>query len=64
MEKDKAKDDKEYIEIEKKDIKEVEHKTLHPGEAEFSLQNASFDPGENEYLNENGAARKNYCGGL
>lgn len=61
-EKEKAKD----LEIEKQDIVEIEHKTLHPGHPEISLQNNSFAPGENDYLNEN-VVKKNpshNCGGL
>ncbi|MFD1037739.1 hypothetical protein ACFQ3N_04855 [Virgibacillus byunsanensis] len=36
----------------KEDIREIDHETVHPGEAEMSLQNADFAPGENTYLND------------
>ncbi|WP_028784378.1 hypothetical protein [Thalassobacillus devorans] len=39
-------------EIKKKDKKEVELETGHPGQAEFSLQKDTFVPGENNYFNE------------
>ncbi|WP_096189727.1 hypothetical protein [Evansella halocellulosilytica] len=48
----KKQEKKKKTEIEKVDIPEIEHETPHPGTEEFNLQNGSYDPGENQYLNE------------
>lgn len=60
---DKEKQPKE-LEIEKKDIMEIEHKTIHPGNPEFSLQTTSSVPGENAYVNEQVIKKTSNCGGL
>lgn len=44
-------EDKRKKRPEEKD-KTVKHRTLHLGEIEYSLQDVSFAPGENTYLNE------------
>ncbi|MFG6113756.1 hypothetical protein ACGTN9_01110 [Halobacillus sp. MO56] len=40
------------LEVETRDNKEVELETGHPGLEEYSVQNDTFAPGENDYLNE------------
>jgi hypothetical protein len=52
MDRQKTKQKRSNIEIETKEIPEVETETPHPGTEEFSLQNDSFATGENEYLRE------------
>ncbi|WP_185819609.1 hypothetical protein [Salibacterium salarium] len=50
--KEKKKKDNRESELEQIEMPEVEHRTDHPGEAEFSLQSNRFVSGENKDLNE------------
>ena len=43
---------KRKLEVETRDNNEIELETAHPGLEDYSVQNDTFAPGENSYLNE------------
>ncbi|ASN04506.1 hypothetical protein [Virgibacillus necropolis] len=59
MDEKKKSTDTRKPEIESENIPEIEHKTSHPQDEEFNLQNVNFASGENTYLNNSGQDQPN-----